>query len=238
MPYARAVTLLEDLPPMVQMENPEWDGELDLKVGSMDIDVSEQQPHGVRSINMNREVKRNPFFDEVVQEYPQIERKIRKDTDLSPYETYLQTSPATKKQSATAVPKDPRDFRESGVAAEYTQPGNGYYQLKKNVPPSGIKQNYLNQDMIPVREEQHMPVANQQQSHYNSVLSYGRTYPVVPVEHYENKAPPAPTCKDIAEHIHDCPVCSILYKKNDKMYIGIIIALALLIFLLVWKLNK
>lgn len=232
MPYARAVTLVEDLPPMVEMENHTSNYELNYKVGAVELDMNEQQPYGLHSINPNSDVKPNPFYKEVMDEYPQIERKIRKDKDLNPYETYLQTSTQTVDNFKKSV--DSRESKEPNQ--QYTHPGHGHYQLRKS-PPGSIQQNYVNQDMVPVKEEQHLPVAVKQQAHYNSPLSYSRTYPVIPreVEHFMDKSL---SCKEIAEHVNSCPICSILYKKNDKIYMGIIVVLAVLIFLLVWKLNK
>jgi len=230
MVYAKAITLLEDLPSLVEIGHVDDDSEIDLQMGSLNIDISEQQPHGLRTLNQNIEVKQNPYYDEVIKTYPQIQRKIREFSDPDPYQTYMQNSipihSPIRYKHKQMITSSRLPHSESKVEVYEN------YQHKNNTP-AVVKQNYMNQSMIPKHTEQHMPVAQERQLHYNANQSYGRNYPVVQIEDYTNL-----NCKDLINHIDSCPVCSILHRKNDKIYIGIIIVLALLIFLLVWKLNR
>ena len=50
-------------------------------------------------------------------------------------------------------------------------------------------------------------------------------------EHYDNL-----NCRDVAEHVGNCPVCSKLYKPNNTIYIIIIIMLVVINLLCVKKL--
>jgi hypothetical protein len=101
------------------------------------------------------------------------------------------------------------------------------YQHLTN-PPSVVRQNYLSESMIPQSEAQHLPVATNVPVHYvQPMVQSNTTYPIVE---------PFLTCRDAAEHVLNCPVCSRLYRTNEKLYLVGVGVLLLLIFMLVlWK---
>lgn len=214
MPYAKAVTMIDDLQPIRQ-----------INYSDVEIDYEEPQniSRGLNTINYNTDIKNNPFYEEVIQAHPQIQKKIRKFTEPDPYQHYIEDVQQPQQRQQHVVPV-------SQVRIEQQQP-NQIYQLKRSVPAS-IQHNYLNQNMQPIEIEQHMPVAKEQQLHYNSLQSYGTVYPIINEEFKDMN------CRNIVSHIKNCPICKVLYHKNDKIYMIIIIILAILIFLLVWKLNR
>ena len=95
-------------------------------------------------------------------------------------------------------------------------------------PPSVVHQNYLSESMIPQSEAQHLPVATNVPVHYvQPMVKSNTTYPIV--ENYL-------TCRDAAEHVLNCPVCSRLYRTNEKLYlIGVGVLLLLIFMLILWK---
>lgn len=98
---------------------------------------------------------------------------------------------------------------------------------KKESQPSVFHNDYVPGSMVPEQRDQHLPISQSRNIHYNKPMLDGDQYPVV--ENYDI------SCKDVMHHIDNCPVCSKLYKRNDRIYIGIIAVLILLIFILVWK---
>ena len=101
------------------------------------------------------------------------------------------------------------------------------YQPSVN-PPSVVRQNYLSESMIPQSEAQHLPIASNIPVHYvQPMVKSNTTYPIVE---------PFLTCRDAAEHILNCPVCSRLYRTNEKLYlIGVGVLLLLIFILVLWK---
>jgi len=223
MPYANAITMIDDLPPMVQLPTK----------------YQSSGPFGQQNQYTN------PYFEEVIKDHPSIQGKIRQ-TEINPMAKYESTMAPYE----TTAPPNPN----------YMVPN---YPLIAQ-PPSSVQQNYLRSNMVPYDEERHLPVVQPNgipvqyknimvpgtfdQNGYPTVGGAGPNgYPTV------GGAGPngvgggvmgAPTiegflsCRDVMGHINSCPICANLYHKNDRMYLGIIAILVLLIFIMVFRFSR
>ena len=107
-----------------------------------------------------------------------------------------------------------------------TTPGPIVYQNKSS-EPGVVHSDYVPGSMVPEERDQHLAVSQKRNVKYNKPMVDTDTYPVV--ENYDI------SCKDVMEHIDNCPVCTRLYRRNDRIYFGIIGVLLFLIFILLWK---
>ena len=266
MTYAQAVTLIDELPQIIQLPPTQ-------KTVNMDPRFINEYNSGV-GYGSRYPDKRYPvmqesvYYEEIVKDYPNIQSKIRK-TDPNPYGKYDETI-------------EPRVIyhQENDIYSEIQRPKNPYpkqdlptqqnystysdypnyqseqrlkptkilknleqdkkYKLKeptrivyknKYSSPGSIENDYMQGDMIPEEEEQHLAVSSRQRVHYDKpMMSNGETYPIV--EHYSIQ------CTDVMDHINKCPVCYKLYKRNEMFYLGLIVFLFLIVLFLLWKNKK
>jgi hypothetical protein len=159
----------------------------------------------------SRPFEGNPYYEEIVKEHPGIQSKIR-NTDPNPYGKYEETVPK---------PEPPAQISWNNI------PDYPIY----SAPPGSVRQNYMPSSMRSRAQAQHLPVAPHIPSHYERPLVDASlsSYPVV-----ENFL----SCRDVMNHVNSCPICSHLYHKNDRIYIGVISILILLIFVLVFRFSK
>lgn len=179
MPYAQAVTMINELPPMVQLPT--------------------QQP-----------LQGNPYYEEVVKDHPGIQSKIRQ-LDNNPYGKYEETIPR---------PDPPAQVGWNNIPD---------YPVMSSYPGS-VHQNYLPSSMVSRAQSQHLPIATNVPTRYDRPMVESNAYPVV--ENYQL------SCRDVMAHIKECPICSHLYGKNDKIYTAIISALILIILFLVFRFSR
>ena len=150
----------------------------------------------------------NPYYEEIVKEHPSVQSKIRK-MDSNFFGKYEETMPPP--PPATPQPVYP----DEGRAVPYPT-----YPLLAT-PPAALPQNYAPGTMMPGATEQHLPIAQYSPTHYTHPLAgarYQSMYPTV-------------------EHI-DCPQCKIWQIKCERLYLGIIGALGLVVLLLIWRLMS
>ena len=127
------------------------------------------------------------------------------------------------------IPNDISEKIKGKIRNNYMAPpssGKNYY-----------KQQRLMQQMPPPPRPNYPPPPPPPQ-HYQNYEEDEEDYPVIK-EGYSSSPPPATeiSCKQIAEHIHDCPVCGRLYHHDrmNTMYIIIIVFLAIACLLLLKK---
>jgi hypothetical protein len=182
MPYAQAVTMINELPPMVQ--------------------VPPRVQHASES-----PLQGNPYYEEVIKDHPGVQSKIRV-LDSNPYGKYEETiyPPATW-----------NNMPDYSIIAER---------------PGAVQQNYLPSNMIPRAQSQHLPVAPQIPVQYNRPMLDGMHSGFPVVENYQM------SCRDVMAHIKECPICAHLYGKNDKLYLGIIAVMILMIFVIIFRFSR
>jgi hypothetical protein len=208
MPYRQAITMIEDLPPMVQLAptTPVPPRRLD---GDMD----------------------NPskYFDEAVKQHPTIQGKIRA-TESNPMAKYEE---AMEQDYNEYKEREYREHMKSPAAAPpQEQPMYPDYPMIAR-PRSAVEQNYVSSNMIPRMEEQHLPISQHIPTRYGKPMGHIQslnTYPIV--EHLEQIS-----CTDVAGHIKNCPVCKKLY-FDRVLVIGIIAVLVIIILGLFFKLKS
>ena len=188
MTYANAVTMIDELPPIVQATHP--------STGYPYSTSHISNPHPTFMLpNGDGD---NDYYNEIVNQIPSIRKKIRQDDmKLHPYGKYEEV--------------------------------NDY--LRKDNVPAVASQNYLSGNMIPKDEMNHLPIAVNDPVHYKNLNGNKKIYPIM--EYYDTIP-----CKDIANHIDNCPICSKIYRKNDYILISIIVALIIVIVLLIIKEKK
>jgi hypothetical protein len=107
------------------------------------------------------------------------------------------------------------------------------------------KPNYSSIRPTPIRGYSRPTYNDRYEKPYNQPAIYESYIPEqmpihhVPVSLKEDVLPKDPVnipCQDIAAHIKNCPICSSLYRRYDSIYIGIIVVLLVIIFILVRKL--
>ena len=185
MPYSNAFTMIDDLPPMIQMPIP----------------------------NQQLAQYSNQYYEEIIKDHPTVQSKIR-PTEVNPMARYEETIP----YPINTVPSNPN----------YMIPD--YPTIPRS--PGSLRQDYIQSNMIPKAEEQHLPiVSNRIQPHYanpnyNNIQQ--NSYPIV--ESYLN-------CRDIKNHIDNCHLCNALYYR-EKIYMGVIGVLLILIFVLIFRFSK
>lgn len=192
MTYANAITMIDELPPIVQVNHPS---------SGYPYSISHMPQSGQTSILPNgggSSGSSEPnYYNEVIEKIPSIGRKIRSDDmKLHPFGRYDEVN----------------DF------------------LRKDNMPGVASQNYLSGNMIPKEEVNHLPIAVNEPVRYRN----SQSKQIYPTMEYFDSIP----CKDIANHIDNCPICSKIYRKNDYILIGIIIALIIVIVLLIIKEKK
>lgn len=201
MPYSTAITMIDDLPPMVQLPTR----------------YQQQQPLAQQNQYTNT------YYEEVIKEHPTIQSKIR-PTEVNPFAKYEETLPPQPFHPATATTPTVSPSQPNYLVPKYPLIGQ---------PPASVGQSYMSGNMIPNQEVQHLPIAEKIATHYdrpisNKSLEY-HNYPTV--ENYLS-------CRDVMEHVSNCPICKNLYHKNDRLYMGIIAILALLIFIMVYRFSS
>ncbi len=210
MPYANAITMIEDLPPMIQLPT---------------------KYHPSASLAQQNQYT-NPYFEEVIKDHPTVQSKIR-PTEVNPMAKYEATMAPSSNlyERITTPPPQPTQVPLPPQHPNYMLPD---YPLSGQ-PPAFVQQDYLPSSMIPHAEERHLPIVPAQgiPVRYKSPMVPGsldqNTYPIV-----ENFL----SCRDVMAHINSCPICSNIYHKNDRMYIGIIAILVLLIFIMVFRFSR
>ena len=181
MSYAKAVTMIDDLPPMVQVRPP-YTG-YPYSRNHMNSSIDESMLPNDSSPN---------YYDEVVDKIPSVSRKIRQYDKTDIYDEYQ----------------------------------------KKNNLPSNPRNDYINgSNMIANWEANHLPINDNPTIQYTNNSNINKQiYPVV--ENF-NLIP----CRDIMNHIDNCPICKKIFKKNDFLLICIIAILASVIILFLLQ-NK
>ena len=259
--YAQAVTLIDELPQMIQLPPTQKTVNMDPRFAT-----------GVGSQNKNDMFNENIYYEEIVKDYPNIQSKIRK-TDPNPFGKYNETMetkvvyhqenddsiyseiqngqqhskryPNREYSSRQGYSSQHQEYpnqydyssqdyyRDNSEQKQFRYPSNVPYKLKeptkivynnKFSSPGTIEMDYMNANMFPVQEEQHLPVSAKQRSHYNKPMISNNfdTYPIV--ENYSI------SCTDVMDHINKCPVCYKLYRRNEMFYLAIMGFLILLIF--------
>jgi|688.fasta_scaffold560807_2 hypothetical protein len=225
MPYAHAVTPIDEIP-MIQLPS------LQRGQGQFSEIPRGREPRGsfprsqpqFDEVQYDNEItafpakqpngrpfEGNPYYEEIIKEHPGIQSKIR-NTDPNPYGKYEETVPK---------PEPPAQISWNNIPE---------YPII-STPPGAVRQNYMPSSMHPRAQAQHLPVAPHISSHYERPLvdSALSSYPVV-----ENFL----SCRDVMNHVNSCPICSHLYHKNDRVWMGVVSLLVLLIFVLIFRFSK
>jgi hypothetical protein len=187
MSYAKAITMIDDLPPMIQTRSP---------YTGYPYSRSHMETHQGMDDSLLPNSMDTNYYAEIVDKIPSISKKIRQYEKQNIYDEY---------QRKTNLPSNLRN--------DYF-PGDNLIGLSS----SG--------------EVNHLPVLDNQTVNPKgySNLKNNTTYPVI--ENF-NLIP----CRDILNHVENCPICKKLFKKNDLLLYTIIAILILVIILFLLQ-NK
>lgn len=116
MPYAQAVTMIHELPPMVQQPSPYGN-------------PYGQQPPAQSAQYPPKPFVDNPYYEEVIKEHPGVQSKIRQ-LDTNPYGKYEETMPPNR-------PEPPAQISWNNIP-EYPIMSNPPGSVQQNYLPSSM----------------------------------------------------------------------------------------------------
>lgn len=123
----------------------------------------------------------------------------------------------------------------SGFSGNHIQPGHMTGNIPSNIPgniPGNMPNGFAPGPRMIEKYQQHIQRPPSPQIQEQPVQRiHKENFEKQRREYYDNL-----NCRDVAEHISNCPVCSKLYKPNNTIYIIIIIMLVVINLLCVKKL--
>lgn len=263
MTYAQAVTLIDELPQMIQLPPAQKTVNMDPRfINDYDSGVG----YGSRYPDKRYPVmQESVYYEEIVKDYPNIQSKIRK-TDPNPYGKYDETmEPKVIYHQENDIyteiqkPRNPYSRRESPTQQNY--PEYPDYPEEQRPKPTKFSKKPVQDKKYKLKEPTRIVYNNkfsapgsiendymsgdmipEQEEQHLAVSSKQRAHYDKPMmsngETYPIVEHYSIQCTDVMDHINKCPVCYKLYKRNEMFYLGLIVFLFLIVLFLLWKNRK